>query len=174
MHYYSSSLSNQQPHDYQAIIMSTAVVRKLINIEITSDSICPFCIVGYRRILSAIKQTSHLPIDYSISFSPFMLDPTLPMSPGDNKRQRYNRRYGTEMVENMEREMIARGKAEGINFSYGGNISNTNDSHRLIEKAREIGGEKGQLAIVEKFFSSCKSSSSYININEKRKLIKFY
>lgn len=46
--------------------------------------------------------------------------------------------------------MIERGKAEGINFSYGGNVANTIDSHRLIEKARAVKGEQGQLDFVEK------------------------
>lgn len=35
-------------------------------------------------------------------------------------------------------------------FSYGGNVSNTKDSHRLIEKAWEVGGEETQLKLVEK------------------------
>ena len=50
----------------------------------------------------------------------------------------------------MEVAMIERGKGEGINFSYGGNVSQTTDSHRLIEKSREVGGEEMQLALVER------------------------
>lgn len=54
----------------------------------------------------------------------------------------------------MEKAMIERGLVEGINFSYGGVISQTTDSHRLIEKARELKGQAGQLAIVNEFFAS--------------------
>lgn len=47
-----------------------------------------------------------------------------------------------------------RGQAVGINFSYGGKLSQTTDSHRLIEKARQVGGEEGQLNFVERLFKT--------------------
>lgn len=51
------------------------------------QSICPFCFIGYRRIQSAIKQAKeqNLPLDFSIRFAPFLLDPTLPNSPGPSR-----------------------------------------------------------------------------------------
>lgn len=128
-----------------------------LHLEITSDSVCPFCYVGYRRVLAAISRAKaqHLPIDFTISFAPFQLDPTLPLTPGENKRARYVARYGGEIkVAEMEKAMIERGKIEGINFSYGGNISQTVDSHRLIEKARLLKGQQGQLKIVDQFFAA--------------------
>lgn len=50
----------------------------------------------------------------------------------------------------MEQAMIERGRGEGIEFSYGGNVSQTTDSHRLIEKSRELKGEEGQVRLVER------------------------
>lgn len=92
-----------------------------------------------------------LPLDFSISFAPFLLDPTLPNSPGEVKRERYIRKFGgPEKVAAMEQAMIERGKAEGISFSYGGVVSQTTDSHRMIAKARELKGEEGQLRFVER------------------------
>lgn len=74
---------------------------------------------------------------------------------GENKRERYERRFGgKEKVAAMEAAMIERGKGEGVNFSYGGNVSQTTDSHRLILKARLVGGEKTQLDLVERLFKS--------------------
>lgn len=54
------------------------------------ESICPFCFIGFRRIQSAIKQAKEqdLPLDFSIRFAPFLLDPTLPNSPGPPPRHR--------------------------------------------------------------------------------------
>lgn len=46
------------------------------------------------------------------------------------------------------------GETEGINFSYGGSIGNTSDSHRFVWKAREIGGGVLQDAVVESFFKA--------------------
>lgn len=56
--------------------------------------------------------------------------------------------------------MKERGRAcdPPIEFSYGGNVSQTTDSHRLIEKARELKGEEGQLALVER----CVGGSAFL------------
>ncbi|BGP36812.1 hypothetical protein JCM10450v2_000705 [Rhodotorula kratochvilovae] len=139
--------------------MSAAATTKPVhlNLEITSDSICPFCFIGKRRIEEAIRKSSHLPLTFSLRFAPFLLDPTLPASPGENKRERYIRRFGgAEKVRAMEEAMIERGRAcdPPIQFSYGGVVSQTTDSHRLIEKAYELKGEEGQLALVERLFKS--------------------
>lgn len=55
----------------------------------------------------------------------------------------------------MEEAMVERGKGcdPPINFSYGGVVSQTTDSHRLIEKAYELKGEEGQLRLVERYVS---------------------
>jgi predicted DsbA family dithiol-disulfide isomerase len=47
-----------------------------------------------------------------------------------------------------------RGRGVGINFSYGGNLSQTTDSHRLIEKAYQVGGEEAQLKFVDRLFKT--------------------
>lgn len=49
--------------------------------------------------------------------------------------------------------MQERGKPWGINFSYEGPIRNTFRSHRFVEKAYEVGGEKIQRAFIEKIFA---------------------
>ncbi|SGY35017.1 BQ5605_C002g01715 [Microbotryum silenes-dioicae] len=134
---------------------AAAVPRIPVNLEITSDSICPFCFIGYKRITSAVDQATALglPLEFAISFAPFQLDSTLPKSPGESKKERYVRRFGDKFHQ-MEAQMKERGKAEGINFSYDGPVSATEDNHRMIMKARELGGEAMQKKYVEKVFSS--------------------
>jgi len=48
--------------------------------------------------------------------------------------------------------MAERGKPWGINFSYGGSLRNTLDSHRLLEKAYRQGGEPQQRTLLERLF----------------------
>ena len=50
----------------------------------------------------------------------------------------------------MEEAMIERGREcnPPIEFSYGGVVSQTTDSHRLIEKSYQLKGEEGQKALV--------------------------
>ncbi|GAA5828482.1 hypothetical protein JCM5353_002690 [Sporobolomyces roseus] len=138
--------------------MSTAAIKK-VDLEITSDSICPFCYIGFNRITSAISRAKaeQLPIEFSLKFAPFLLDPTLPASPGENKRERYIKRFGgPEKVAKMEEAMIERGREcnPPIEFSYGGVVSQTTDSHRLIEKSHQLKGEEGQKALVARLFKS--------------------
>ncbi|GAA5978493.1 hypothetical protein JCM11641_007962 [Rhodosporidiobolus odoratus] len=136
--------------------MSTSA--KVVNLEVHSDTVCPFCYVGYRRINQAIREleAEGLPATFSVRFSPFQLDPTLPVSPGENKRERYERRFGgKEKVEAMIDAMVERGRAcePPIEFSYGGNVSNTTASHRLLEKAYETQGQEGQTKMVQALFT---------------------
>lgn len=58
--------------------------RLLTSLPRPADSICPFCFVGKRRIDEAIRRVKAegLPLDFSMRFAPFLLDPTLPNSPG--------------------------------------------------------------------------------------------
>jgi predicted DsbA family dithiol-disulfide isomerase len=49
--------------------------------------------------------------------------------------------------------MEERGKPWGINFSYDGPIRNTYNSHRFVEKAYDVGGEKVQRKFIEKIFA---------------------
>lgn len=58
--------------------------------------------------------------------------------------------------------MIERGKQcdPPIAFSYDGVVSQTTDSHRIIEKAYQLKGEDGQLALVERCVPPSSRSSS--------------
>ncbi|GAA5832918.1 hypothetical protein JCM11251_000530 [Rhodosporidiobolus azoricus] len=141
--------------------MATTTTTKPIELEITSDTVCPFCYVGYRRIRQAIREVESDPSlspppHFTLRFAPFQLDPTLPLSPGENKLERYERRFGgKEKVDAMVKAMYERGLdlQPPVKFSYGGNVSNTKDSHRLIEKAWNLGGQEAQLKIVEALFA---------------------
>jgi len=129
-------------------------------ISITSDTICPFCFIGLRKLQAALSSspltssnsTSKV-FEYHIKFLPFQLDPSLPSDKGVSKKERYISKFGSaERVAGMETMMLARGKEVGIAFSHGGLIRDTTLSHRLLERAYEQGGSPLQLALVEKLF----------------------
>ncbi|KAF7319562.1 DSBA domain-containing protein [Mycena chlorophos] len=132
-----------------------AVALKPLSLNVISDSICPFCYMGYKQLTIAIDaaKKENLPLDFKLRFKPFLLDPELPTDKPLNKRERYNSKFGAANFQRMEQQMIARGKGVGINFSYGGNLRQTIESHRLIEKAWLVGGEPKQRAIVEELFA---------------------
>ena len=82
-----------------------------------------------------------------------MLDPSLP-AVGVSKMERYAAKFGAERMAAMIPYMQRIGSAEKppIKFSYGGRISNTLDSHRLLEFALQRGGPELQTALVEQLF----------------------
>ena len=71
-----------------------------------------------------------------------------------NKLEHYKKKFGPSRVEAMVPHMIATGRSEGIEFSYGGNIGNTLDSHRLAYQAREEGGSALQDTVMELLFQA--------------------
>ncbi|KAL5505026.1 hypothetical protein ACEPAH_7689 [Sanghuangporus vaninii] len=135
--------------------MTTNNAPAKIKIDVTSDSICPFCFIGKRKLDRAIEIAKErgMNAEFGVEFHPFLLDPTLREDEPEDKRERYNRKFGKERFEGMEKTMIQRGKQVGINFSYGGKVRQTTDSHRLLALAYEKGGQTMQSNLVEKLFS---------------------
>ncbi|KAJ5171757.1 hypothetical protein N7492_004350 [Penicillium capsulatum] len=103
-------------------------------VQIISDSVCPWCYVGFRRLSRAIAahRGTHPGDTFSLIWKPFYLNPASPGYPGVNKREMYNLKFGAERVAAMFTRLSAVGQAEDINFQYGGNTGSTRDSHRLI------------------------------------------
>lgn len=73
-----------------------AIASKTIKLNVISDSICPFCYLGYRKVLEGeeMAQKQIPDLKFEMKFSPFLLDPTLPTDHGENKRERYVRCSG--------------------------------------------------------------------------------
>jgi len=64
----------------------------------------------------------------------------------------YNQKFGAERVRSMIPHMVNVGKGEGINFSYGGKVGPTLNSHRLIDWSKKF-GEAKQEALLLKIYS---------------------
>ncbi|KAJ7084056.1 thioredoxin-like protein [Mycena belliarum] len=128
--------------------MSTTAL-KTINIDVVSDSICPFCYIGYKEITSAMELAKKEKLPVEFKYNPYQLDPTLSMTDPINKRELLKSKVG-DRLDAVERQVIARAQEAGIqNFSFGGLIRQSTDSHRLIAKAYELGGEARQRAFLD-------------------------
>lgn len=113
-----------------------------ISIDIVSDTVCPWCFVGKRRLEKAIAshQKSHPDTSFKVTWHPFYLDPTVKKT--EDKTVRYERKFGKARFAQMVPHMEQVGKGEGIKFKFGGKIGNTRNSHRLIAEA---GAREGDL-----------------------------
>lgn len=125
------------------------------DIEIVSDTVCPWCFIGHKKLLQAIStyQETHGTEDtFATTWKPFYLDPTAPKV-SISKRERYASRFGAERTAMMHARMTELAKPLGINFAWGGKTGNTRDSHRLIQLGKTKSPEM-QTKVVEALFAA--------------------
>ncbi|KAK3681845.1 hypothetical protein LTR37_020829 [Vermiconidia calcicola] len=108
------------------------------NITIISDTVCPWCYVGYRNLQSAITQHlgKHPGDTFEISWHPFQLNPNAPRGVSVDKARSYESKLGAQQAQIVFERLKSAGEKAGIKFSFRGRTGNTLDSHRLIEFAR--------------------------------------
>ncbi|KAF9584106.1 hypothetical protein BGW38_007565 [Lunasporangiospora selenospora] len=116
---------------------------KTIKIDIVSDTACPWCYIGKKRLETAISnfkesQPENKDVKFEVSWFPYQLDPTSSKTPIP-KMTMYAQKFGPERAPLLRDRMIQVGKEEGIAFSYNGSVVNTMDSHRLIAYAAKHG-----------------------------------
>lgn len=124
-----------------------------IRIDFVSDVACPWCVVGLRSLLQALRSLEG-EVAAQIHFQPFELNPDMPAE-GENAAEHVRNKYGSS----PERSAAARqaikdsGAALGFTFNYGpeSRIWNTFDAHRLLHWA---GLEGRQLELKEALFKA--------------------
>ena len=115
----------------------------------------------FRPLIVKSDDTYHaLKLHTQVSWHPFMLDPSLP-APGTNKMALYRKKFGARF-DAMIPHMKQVGSTIGVNFSYGGNVGNTLNSHRLVTWAQKQGADAEDQV---RFFCNFKLDASiHINI----------
>ncbi|KXS18916.1 thioredoxin-like protein [Gonapodya prolifera JEL478] len=140
------------------------MARRVINIDIVSDTICPFCFLGKRRLEKGFKllNANGDDVGYNITWHPYQLDPGLPKE-GIPKLQYYEQKFGKEAAKRMPARMIATGQEDGVQFKYDGAIvANTLDSHRLINYVQKRGDAQKTNELVEELFTGHFENAKHI------------
>ncbi|KAF2477776.1 thioredoxin-like protein [Lindgomyces ingoldianus] len=125
------------------------------DIKVVSDTVCPWCYVGKKRLEKGIETYKAKHPDSNDSFSttwfPFYLNPDAPKS--IDKQEYYKAKFGEARTMMMFERLGKLGKTEGINFKFGGRTGNTRDSHRLVQlgKARS---PLVQTRVIEELFAA--------------------
>ncbi|MFH6954067.1 DsbA family oxidoreductase [Pseudoalteromonas sp. XMcav1-K] len=128
-----------------------------INIDIVSDVVCPWCVIGYGRLKTALANFD-TKFDVNIVWHPFELNPSMPKE-GENLRQHLSKKYGTTLKGSIRaRAMLTEeGKKVGFTFNYFDEMKmlNTHQCHQLLHWAKES-NLQNQLAeaLFEHFFSN--------------------
>lgn len=108
-----------------------------IEIDIVSDVMCPWCIVGYRQLEHALARAN---MGAHIRWHPFELNPAMPPE-GQNLAEHIAEKYGASPEQSAaNRAHLAEvGTALGIDFRFSedSRIVNTFDAHRLLGWAEQ-------------------------------------
>ncbi|MEF1289087.1 DsbA family oxidoreductase [Vibrio sp. M260118] len=136
---------------------------KKIQIDIVSDVVCPWCIIGYKRLEQALKTLAD-DIDAEVHWHPFELNPA--MAPeGQNLREHLAEKYGTTTEASISaRETLTQlGKEVGFEFNFNDDthIYNTRKAHQLLMWAQSQDKQLDlELALFHAYFTDGKDVSN--------------
>lgn len=112
-----------------------------LRIDIVSDVVCPWCVVGYRQLEKALAVTG---VPHEIHWHPFELNPSMPAE-GQNLVEHVAEKYGSTKEQSQEsRKNITKAGAEvGFEFNFADDMRmyNTFNVHQLLHWAGEQGRE---------------------------------
>ena len=133
-----------------------------IKLDIISDVVCPWCILGYKRLEKAITEMG-IQDKVEISWQAFELNPNMPME-GEDILDHVKRKYGStaEQWRNSQASMEGLGKEVDFAFKFveGKRIVNTRDAHILLAYAKESGKQTElKMRLFEAYFSQGKDVS---------------
>ena len=111
-----------------------------IQVSLTSDFICPWCLIGERRLQAAVAR---LPQDVAVEvrWLPFQLNPTMPKAGIDRRAYRTAKFGSWKHSQALDAEVAAAGRGDGIAFNHAAMLRtpNTWAAHRLMRLAARQG-----------------------------------
>ena len=138
--------------------------KKPLRIDIVSDVVCPWCIIGYRQLAEALKQTN---TEHEIHWHPFELNSNMP-SAGQNLREHIMEKYGSSKEESdaSRLRMTQAGNEVGFEFNFNDDtrMHNTFNLHQLLYWAGQQ-GQKPMHELKQALFSAHFTDGSNISDN---------
>lgn len=127
-----------------------------LRIDIVSDVVCPWCIIGYKQLERALAELEGV-FAAQIFWQPFELNPNMPPE-GQDLREHITQKYGSthQQSKSVRARMTELGDSVGFKFDYfdGMRMYNTFQAHQLLHWAQEQGLQSElKLALFEAFFS---------------------
>lgn len=125
-----------------------------IRVDIVSDVVCPWCVIGYHQLKKASEETG---VEIEVWWHPFELNPNMPEE-GQNLREHLAEKYGTtpEDSQKARARLTELGAELGFEFGYGDDTKmyNTFAAHQLIDWAAAQGrGHDMNMELMRAFFT---------------------
>ncbi len=110
-----------------------------MKIDIISDTVCPWCLIGKRKLEKALAERPDL--DVQITWHPFQLHPDMPPEGADRKEFVAQKFGSVERAKELYENVRLAGQAVGLAFEFGkvSRSPNTVNSHRLIRWSESTG-----------------------------------
>ena len=120
-------------------------------IDIISDTVCPWCLIGKRRFERALAQRPDLEVQ--VDWRPYQLNPDMPREGVDRETYLEAKFGGPERAQQIYDRIRDAGAEENIDFDFARipKTPNTLDSHRLIRWAGSAGVQD---LVVERLFQA--------------------
>lgn len=117
----------------------TSTTTPKLQIDIVSDVMCPWCVIGYRQLAMALEATG---TPHEIRWHPFELNPDMPPE-GQNVREHVAEKYGStkEQSDASRVRMTQAGADVGFEFRFADDMRmhNTFNLHQLLHWAEQQG-----------------------------------
>lgn len=110
-----------------------------MHIDVISDTICPWCYIGKRRLERALSLRPQM--TFEVRWRPFQLDPSMPAG-GMNREEHLVAKFGSlEKLKPVQLALEQAGLEYGIPFAFERiqRTPNTLNSHRLIRWSHSLG-----------------------------------
>jgi len=128
------------------------MLRNKILIEIVSDIVCPWCVIGYKNLLTAIRRLEK-EMEFEISWLPYQLHPQIPYTGIKKGELNQLKLSSTDSTKETSNYLMELGREVNFifNFSLNEYIPNTFLAHRLIWFSKS---KKLQSKLVETLFKA--------------------
>ncbi|WP_240352471.1 DsbA family oxidoreductase [Agarivorans sp. Alg241-V36] len=139
------------------------MMNKKIKLDIISDVVCPWCIVGFNHLNAAIEELG-IQDKVEIQWQPFELNPDMPPE-GEELRAHVARKYGSsrEDSDRARANITQAGANYGFEFNYFDQMKmvNTFNAHVLLDYAHSVDKQMAlKMRLFSAFFSEQKDVSN--------------
>lgn len=119
-----------------------------MRLDVYSDTICPWCFVGKRRLERALAMRPG--VELAIQWRAFQLNPGMPAEGMDRREYLEIKFGGVERAARIYEAVRLAGAGEGIDFAFERmrRTPNTFESHRLLRHAHEQGRQGETLEVL--------------------------
>lgn len=127
-----------------------------LKIDIVSDVVCPWCIIGYKQLQKALEMVGD-DVEPEITWHPFELNPQM-VPEGEAISEHVARKYGASAEQSAANRQRLKDTGErlGFDFNYGPGmrIYNTFKAHQLLTWAGEAQGSEAQTRLKMALFTA--------------------